>query len=91
AYGDVHDAQEARDPVRAEDLLRTMAPELFGSGAGAPQTLLPEGETRWRERQQQSERAEIQRVLDQCGGDRRLASERLGISRTTLWRKLRVD
>ncbi|HEX5372125.1 MAG TPA: propionate catabolism operon regulatory protein PrpR [Aquabacterium sp.] len=91
AYGDVLDAQEARDPVRAEDLLRTMAPELFGSGAGAPQTLLPEGETRWRERQQQSERAEIQRVLDQCGGDRRLASERLGISRTTLWRKLRVD
>jgi transcriptional regulator of acetoin/glycerol metabolism len=29
------------------------------------------------------------RVLTECGGDRAQASERLGISRTTLWRKLK--
>jgi transcriptional regulator, propionate catabolism operon regulatory protein len=27
-------------------------------------------------------------VLAACGGDRTLACERLGISRTTLWRRL---
>jgi len=40
-------------------------------------------------RHAQAERADILRVLAECGGDRAQASERLGISRTTLWRKLR--
>ncbi|HYR25278.1 MAG TPA: sigma 54-interacting transcriptional regulator, partial [Aquabacterium sp.] len=35
--------------------------------------------------------AEVQRVLAACGGDRTLAAQRLGISRTTLWRKLRQN
>lgn len=35
------------------------------------------------------ERDNIQRVLDECQGDRTRAAQRLGISRTTLWRKLR--
>jgi len=39
--------------------------------------------------QAQAERGDIARVLDECGGDRLQACARLGISRTTLWRKLR--
>ncbi|MGI6131603.1 MAG: sigma 54-interacting transcriptional regulator [Bacillota bacterium] len=31
----------------------------------------------------------IARVLEECGGNRTVAAERLGISRVTLWRKLR--
>ena len=30
----------------------------------------------------------IARVLAECGGDRTLAAQRLGIGRTTLWRKI---
>ena len=33
----------------------------------------------------------IARVLEECGGNRTLAAERLGISRVTLWRKLKED
>ena len=36
-----------------------------------------------------SERERISEMLAECGGDRSLAAQRLGISRTTLWRKLR--
>jgi propionate catabolism operon transcriptional regulator len=39
--------------------------------------------------QAQAERSDIARVLAECGGDRLQACARLGISRTTLWRKLR--
>lgn len=35
------------------------------------------------------EKAEIERVLRLCGGNRNRTAERLGISRTTLWRKLK--
>ncbi len=37
------------------------------------------------------ERELARRVLDECGGDRQRACERLGISRTTLWRRLRGE
>ncbi len=37
-----------------------------------------------------SEREAIARVLAECGGDRAAACARLGIGRTTLWRKLRA-
>ena len=39
--------------------------------------------------QAHAERDECLRVLTECGGDRVLASQKLGISRTTLWRKLK--
>ena len=36
------------------------------------------------------ERETVQRVLEQCGGKAALAARRLGISRVTLWRKLKL-
>lgn len=38
----------------------------------------------------EAELESILRVLDECGGSRTLAARRLGISRVTLWRKLRA-
>ena len=37
------------------------------------------------------ERELIQRVLEQCNGKPKLAAKRLGISRTTLWRRLKTE
>ncbi|MDE2400585.1 MAG: propionate catabolism operon regulatory protein PrpR [Burkholderiales bacterium] len=77
-------AGAAADP---QGFLRATAPELFSQSSGAPTEDRPlEG---LKERQAQIERAEIRKVLADCGGDRGLASARLGISRTTLWRKLK--
>lgn len=39
----------------------------------------------------EQDRAYIQHVLRQCGGNQSAAARRLGISRSTLWRKLNVD
>ena len=36
----------------------------------------------------ETEEAQIRRVLRECGGNRSEAARRLGIGRTTLWRKL---
>jgi len=74
------------DQADADAFLRLTAPELF-SGAVEPSSNA--SEALLKPRQAQAERAEILKVLAECGGDRAQASERLGISRTTLWRKLR--
>ncbi|PRF27002.1 propionate catabolism operon regulatory protein PrpR [Burkholderia multivorans] len=69
----------------APDALQTIAPELFaappdGGDAEDAQTL--------QARRRRAEADEIRAVLDACGGDRDRACAMLGISKTTLWRKL---
>jgi propionate catabolism operon transcriptional regulator len=66
--------------------LRTIAPELFaenvsGRGASADAKTL-------RERSRHVEADQIRAALAACNGDRDAACQLLGISKTTLWRKL---
>ena len=60
--------------------LRLIVPELFDEGPAPPS---------WQQARTMSEAEHIQQVLASCGGDRQMAAQQLGISRTTLWRKLR--
>ncbi|MDG0025606.1 propionate catabolism operon regulatory protein PrpR [Trinickia sp. Y13] len=69
------------------EAMRTIAPELFArraperdEGADAKTTL--------RERSRHVEAEEVRAVLAACNGDRDAACHTLGISKTTLWRKL---
>ena len=92
---------QAVDARRAASFLAAVVPELFAQQAGprevkalsAAGTSTPVGAAnanqQLRQTQRQAEHAEIMRVLAACGGDRALASQQLGISRTTLWRKLK--
>jgi propionate catabolism operon transcriptional regulator len=78
------------DADQAQAFVRATAPELFAPGAaGVPQRPFASVPQPLKKRQTQVAQDEIARVLAQCGGDRVLASQRLGISRTTLWRKLK--
>jgi propionate catabolism operon transcriptional regulator len=62
-------------------LLRSIAPELEEEDVRAGQETL-------KERSRKVEADEIRAMLDSFGGDRERASRALGISKTTLWRKL---
>jgi len=84
----------------AAQLLRELAPELF-AWAGAALLPVHGGDVRGGEgiegiaralkpAQRLSEREHILATLADCGEDKALACQRLGISRTTLWRKLRA-
>ncbi|RZI79614.1 MAG: propionate catabolism operon regulatory protein PrpR [Rubrivivax sp.] len=81
------------DPEAAEAFVRSTAPELFADWPADDQVLQAPRQTAvaapLKARHAQAERADILQVLAECGGDRALASQRLGISRTTLWRKLK--
>jgi transcriptional regulator, propionate catabolism operon regulatory protein len=82
------------DAEAAQHFLAATVPELFAplvqtDAAVAVTDARPSGPPNLRLVQDQAERAEILKVLAACGGDRTLASQKLGISRTTLWRKLR--
>ncbi len=66
--------------------LRHVLPELFGPRADTASASLDLGSARHRE-----ERAHIARVIRECGGNQSEAARRLGIGRTTLWRKLRDE
>ena len=89
---------EALSSQQAAVFLRSVAPELFGvSGVGQPVPVVSCAADKpalpapaLRQRHAQAERDAILAVLADCGGDRAKASERLGISRTTLWRKLKA-
>lgn len=83
--------------AEAARLLHELAPELcaaagtlsspagedIGGSESSAQALKPV--------QRLSEREHILATLADCGEDKALASQRLGISRTTLWRKLRAS
>lgn len=70
------------NPASSAKLLRDLAPELFtGDAATKSSTLV--------ERRREAGLRHILNTLQACDGDRVLACQRLGISRTTLWRRLR--
>ena len=63
------------------ELLRSIAPELQeDEAASGPETL--------KQRSRKIEADEIRAMLDSFGGDREKVAQALGISKTTLWRKL---
>jgi propionate catabolism operon transcriptional regulator len=86
-------------PDMARQRLRFVAPELFaaapdasGGGHVAPTHAVSGGialKGALRPAKRQGEREHILATLATCSGDKALACQRLGISRTTLWRKLR--
>ncbi len=87
-------AEEAdeNDPAAAcgtlgPDALQAIAPELF---AAPPDTADADDAQTLHARRRRAEADEIRAVLDACGGDRDRACAMLGISKTTLWRKLSV-
>ncbi|HEY5719914.1 MAG TPA: sigma 54-interacting transcriptional regulator, partial [Gammaproteobacteria bacterium] len=67
--------------------LRLDQPGL-GEVAAAPGTPAAALEADWPTLAALEERY-IERVLEECGGNRKQAAERLGIDKTTLWRRLR--
>lgn len=79
------------------EVLRSVVPELFegpGIAQGCePDAMPPElhaaAAAPLRVVRKASEIALARSMLAECGGDHSLAASRLGISRTTLWRKLR--
>lgn len=75
----------APDEPASPDLLRELVPELASDAAVVSG---PVGRTSLAVQRADSEREHILRVLGECGGDRQAACDRLGIGRTTLWRKL---
>ncbi len=73
----------AADPASRRELsLPELIPEIY-QARGSPS---PAGSLS--QRKQQLERDLVRRVLAECDGDRDAACRRLGIGRTTLWRKL---
>lgn len=67
----------------AREALKEIAPELFMAGAETVGDSLPASRL-------SIERERIRAALEQCAGNRGLAAEKLGISRSTLWRKLKI-
>jgi transcriptional regulator, propionate catabolism operon regulatory protein len=75
---------EAEDLQLSEVVLQSIAPELFEpSETGRTAAALT-----LRQRSRRVEADEIRAALDACNGDRDQVCEALGISKTTLWRKL---
>jgi len=72
-------------PANQEDeaMLRSVVPELFPDAAEA--IAAPE----LKHIARSGELSHIKKVLAECGGDQTEAAKKLGISRTTLWRRLK--
>jgi propionate catabolism operon transcriptional regulator len=80
----------------ADQTLMQLAPELFSEWARAAAPILaptsaafaPTSPIHSKDRRHQEDCAQAEHVLQACGGDKTLAAQQLGISRTTLWRRL---
>ncbi|WP_243338038.1 propionate catabolism operon regulatory protein PrpR [Anaeromyxobacter soli] len=95
-------ADREPDAAVAEGALRRIVPELFaeeGPGEAAPPARRREPAsgsaagarpTDLRTARDEQERELIRRVLDEVGGNQSEAARRLGIGRSTLWRKLKA-
>ena len=70
--------------VFTREVLRTVAPEIFDQ----PHTRTKKAALTLRERSRHVEADEIRAALAACDGDRDAVCQALGISKTTLWRKL---
>ncbi|WP_233884995.1 propionate catabolism operon regulatory protein PrpR [Paraburkholderia flagellata] len=81
---------DSEEDVLTPDVLRSIAPEVFESrrAASGAQAMAAEGALTLRERSLNTEADEIRAALDACNGNRDRACEMLGISKTTLWRRL---
>jgi propionate catabolism operon transcriptional regulator len=77
------DADGADISAVTSDDLHSIAPELFDVRRGAREEALT-----LRERSRHIEADEIRAALAACNGDREAVCRALGISKTTLWRKL---
>ena len=84
----VHGADFSEGDDQMHQLLQATAPELF-MAKPSKLDVSKAADTPLKRRQLQLERVNIAEVLAQCAGDRTAAAQRLGISRTTLWRKLK--
>lgn len=96
AYSGSHRSMPSSHQAKPDEwasFLAAAVPELVpsphGSADAATSPMPAQPGAPLKRQQAKAERAEIQRVLTECDGDRALASQRLGISRTTLWRKLK--
>ncbi|QGZ64184.1 propionate catabolism operon regulatory protein PrpR [Paraburkholderia acidisoli] len=80
---------DADDDVLTPAVLRAIAPEVFETHHAPAHTRGGAGEAlTLRERSLHLEADEIRAALEACNGDRDRACEMLGISKTTLWRRL---
>ncbi len=86
------------DATVGEEDLRAVVPELFAGpqaaapagAAGAAGSASSAGKVDLRSAREVSDRALIQRALEEAGGNQSEAARRLGIGRSTLWRKLKA-
>ncbi|TDN69790.1 propionate catabolism operon transcriptional regulator [Paraburkholderia sp. BL10I2N1] len=77
------DTDDGGDGALTVDVLRTIAPELFEPFVRGQKEALT-----LRERSRHVEADQIRAALAACNGDRDAVCKALGISKTTLWRKL---
>ena len=82
---DMHGSTATVEPLDM-NTMRTIAPELFRSGFN--QRTRGEDAKTLRERSKHIEAEQVRAALAACNGDRDAACQVLGISKTTLWRKL---